>query len=38
VKKERQRLGKGTFRAKVAQDYCWMWTAKVQTKIDGSIK
>ncbi len=38
VKRDRTRVGKGTFRAKIAQDYCWMWTAKVQTKVEGKIR
>ena len=38
VKADRKRLGSGMFRAKAAQDYCWMWTAKVQTRLDGVIK
>ena len=28
---------KGTFKARVAQDYCWMWTAKTAAKIEGEI-
>jgi hypothetical protein len=38
VKRDGTRVGKGTFRAKIAQDYCWMWTAKVATKVEGKIR
>ena len=38
VKRDATRSGKGTFRAKIAQDYCWMWTAKVRTKVEGKIR
>ena len=38
VKRDGMRTDGGTFTAKIAQDYCWMWTAKVQTKIEGKIR
>ena len=38
VKRERMRGDGGTFIAKVAQDYCWMWTAKDKAaKVEGKI-
>ena len=30
--------GKGTFKAKIDQDYCWMWTAKTPAKLEGSLR
>ena len=38
VKRDGMRTDGGTFTAKIAQDYCWMWTAKVQTKVEGKIR
>ena len=39
VKRERMRGDGGTFVAKVAQDYCWMWTAKDKAaKLEGRIE
>ena len=38
VKRDGVGKGKGTFKAKVAQDYCWMWTAKTPAKIEGRIR
>lgn len=38
MKKEGATGDKGTFRAKVAQDYCWMWTAKGAAKIEGRVE
>ena len=30
---------KGTFKAKIAQDYCWMWTARDKpVKLEGRIE
>ena len=29
--------GRGRFKAKIAQDYCWMWTAKAPATIEGRI-
>jgi len=29
--------GRGRFKAKVAQEYCWMWTAKAPATIEGRI-
>jgi hypothetical protein len=29
---------KGTFKAKIAQGYCWMWTAKTPAKIEGKLE
>ena len=37
LKKDSVLKDKGTFRAKIAQDYCWMWTAKTAAKIEGRI-
>ena len=38
VKRDGMRGDGGTFTAKIAQDYCWMWTAKnTPAKIEGSI-
>ena len=38
VKRDLMRGDGGTFTAKIAQDYCWMWTARNATaKIEGSI-
>ena len=30
--------GKDTFRAKIAQDYCWMWTASRSAKLEGKVE
>lgn len=38
VKRDSVMKDKGTFKAKVAQDYCWMWTARTPAKIDGKIE
>ena len=39
VKRDGMRGDGGTFRAKIAQDYCWMWTARNATaKIEGRIE
>ena len=37
LKRDNARRGRGTFRAKVAHEYCWMWTAKAPTKLEGKI-
>ena len=38
LKRDGTRVGKGTFRAKIAQDYCWMWTAHgAPAKVEGRI-
>ena len=38
VKRDLMRGDGGTFTAKIAQDYCWMWTAKnAAAKVEGSI-
>ena len=38
VKRDGMRTDGGAFTAKVAQDYCWMWTAKnAPAKIEGGI-
>ena len=37
VKKDGVQKDKGTFKAKIAQEYCWMWTAKTPAKVDGQI-
>ena len=29
--------GRGHFKAKIAQEYCWMWTAKAPATIEGRI-
>jgi hypothetical protein len=38
VKHKGIRTGRGTFRAKIAQDYCWMWSAKAPAKVEGEIR
>ena len=39
VKRDSRMKDKGTFKAKVAQDYCWMWTARDKpAKVEGAIK
>jgi hypothetical protein len=38
VKKDSAMKDKGTFRAKIAQDYCWMWTAKTPAKVEGRLE
>jgi len=38
VKKDGVMKEKGTFKAKIAQEYCWMWTAKTPAKIDGRLE
>ena len=38
VKRDGMRGDGGTFTAKIAQDYCWMWTARdAPAKVEGSI-
>jgi hypothetical protein len=38
VKREAMRGDGGTFVAKVAQDYCWMWTARDKpAKVEGKV-
>ena len=38
VKRDAMRGDGGTFTAKTAQEYCWMWTARdAAAKIEGSI-
>jgi len=37
LKKDSVMKDKGTFKAKIAQDYCWMWTAKAPAKVEGRI-
>jgi hypothetical protein len=39
VKRDGMRGDGGTFTAKTAEDYCWMWTARdAPTKIEGAIR
>ena len=38
VKKDAERDARGTFDAKTAEEYCWMWTAKGEAKIEGEIE
>jgi hypothetical protein len=38
VKRDAIMKGKDTFKAKIAQDYCWMWTAKAAAKLEGKIE
>jgi hypothetical protein len=39
VKRDLMRGDGGTFTAKTAQDYCWMWTARnAAAKVEGSIE
>jgi hypothetical protein len=37
VKREAMRRDGGTFTAKTGEDYCWMWSAKRDTKLEGQI-
>ena len=37
LKRDNAKRGRGTFRAKLAHEYCWMWTAKAPTKLEGKI-
>ena len=38
VKKDQSSGDRGTFAARTAEEYCWMWTAKAQAaKIEGEI-
>ena len=37
VKRERMRGDGGTFAARTAQDYCWVWTASKPTKLEAKI-
>jgi hypothetical protein len=38
VKRDGMRGDGGTFTAKIAQEYCWMWTARnAAAKVEGSI-
>jgi hypothetical protein len=38
VKADGRREGRGTFTATVAQDYCWMWSAKAGANLEGEIR
>ena len=38
VKADGRRDGRGTFTATLAQDYCWMWSAKAPAKLEGEIR
>jgi len=38
LKKDSVMKDKGTFEAKIAQEYCWMWTAKSPAKVEGKIE
>jgi hypothetical protein len=39
VKRDGMRGDGGTFTAKIAQDYCWMWTARDKAvKVEGRIE
>jgi len=39
VKRDAMRGDGGTFTAKIAQDYCWMWTARDKpAKLEGKIE
>jgi hypothetical protein len=39
VKRDGMRGDGGTFAAKIAQDYCWMWTARDKpVKVEGRIE
>jgi hypothetical protein len=38
VKKDGVTQGKDTFKASIAQDYCWMWTASKVTQLEGSVR
>ncbi len=38
VKRDRMRGDGGTFSAKSGEDYCWMWMARTEAKIEGRIE
>ena len=38
VKRERMRGDGGTFSAKTAQEYCWIWSAPKPTKLEAKIQ
>jgi hypothetical protein len=38
VKRDGATHGKDTFKAKIAQDYCWMWTASKRAKLEGRVE
>ena len=38
VKKDGVTKDKDTFKAKIAQEYCWMWTANRATKLEGKVE
>jgi hypothetical protein len=38
TKRDNNKRGRGTFKAKIAQEYCWMWSAKAPTKLEGRIR
>ena len=38
VKNNGVTAGKDTFKAKVAQDYCWMWTTNRATQLEGKVE
>ena len=38
VKRDSVKRSRSSFKAKVAQDYCWMWTAKTAAKLEGRIR
>ena len=38
LKRDGATRGKDTFRAKIAQEYCWMWTASRAAKLEGKVE
>jgi len=38
LKKDSVMKDRGTFKAKIAQEYCWMWTAKTPAKVEGQLE
>jgi hypothetical protein len=38
VKRDGATKGKDTFKAKIAQEYCWMWTASRKAKLEGRVE
>jgi hypothetical protein len=37
IKRDEVSKGSGRFKAKTAQEYCWMWTARAPATIEGRI-
>ena len=37
IKRDDVSKGRGRFKAKIKQEYCWMWTARAPATIEGKI-